>query len=182
MSPEYKGLNWTGDYMDVRKIAFKAAVVGLSFNLMLPGSAVAKDRQTLMWDSGFESFCDAPCVSAYRTKKSVILYFIDPAKSSTTFIREIALPKDATITRPKLVSSVDALGFDDDHSQWLSATTSGTIPPPPPSGSGVITAQASIYDGRGSLSGIAIIRYYYVNGLLVNVTVEYISLDQGSVE
>jgi hypothetical protein len=135
-----------------------------------------------MWDSGFESFCDGPCVSAYRTKKSVILQFIDPAKSSTRFTREIALSKQAIITRPKLVSIVDAMGLDNDASQWLRVTTSGTVPPPPPSGSGVITAQASIYDSRGGLSGIAIIRYYYVNGLLVNVTVEYISLDQSIVE
>lgn len=168
--------------MDVQKLALKAAISAIILSSLLSGPVLAKERPVLIWDSGFESFCAGPCVSAYKSEKGVILFFTDPVDNSTTFVRELALPKGVTIGRPKLVSIVNAHGLSDDTQQWFDSKTSGTIPPPPAGGSGVVTAEGSIYNSRGGLAGIAIIRYYFIDGRLVNVTVDYISLDQGHVE
>lgn len=163
---------------------FKKIVLGVAAVVLLPtGILMAKDQHKLVWDSGFDAFCEGACVSVYRTEAGATLYFTDPANSSTKFVREIRLPKGATISRPVLVNSIDAKGPIQKYQAAPSTKTSSTIPPPPQSGTGVITTSATLSNSRGSVYAVLIIQYYYVNGLLVNVVTDYIYLsDQGGVE
>lgn len=162
----------TGDHMDMMRCAPKAklgAVVLLG--LILSTSIFANDKPDFLWDSGFDSFCDGPCISAYKSDKGAILRFIDPADGVTKFIREVNLPEGSSLGKPVVVGMVDVLDEQQIAPQSLLSTPFASIPSPPASGNGVVASQATIRDSLGHAIGTVIIYYVYVNGVITNIQI-----------
>lgn len=142
------------------------------FAALLSGWVFAKSPGELLWTSGYDRFCNGPCISVFQGEKGVTLEIIDPANGKAKFIRHVALPKGAVLGRPRALSEVDVGGPEQVSSE--ARLTTATVPPPPLGGSGVIAVESPIYDSYGHVVGSVIVYYVYENGVITDVIVDQI--------
>lgn len=162
--------------MDMRKITrtliMREKFVVAGFAILFSGGVSAKPPSDLLWSSGYDRFCNGPCISVFQGEKGVTLEIVDPANGKAKFIRQVSLPHDAVLGPPRALSEVDTTGAAQSSSDAQVAPM--TVPSPPSGGSGVTSVESPIHDGYGHIVGSVIVYYIFQNGVIVEVLVDTI--------